>query len=425
MFFSEKSAATLLSNPYAALRKHCASLQRLLPAFGFALSSTLAHADNSAPLAATTPMPAQTSAALAEESKVERDSERSLLHSVGLLETAGTFDAPKMPAASPPAGLFGVYMIPQGKVVVNYLPIWSHYNGLQSGTSTINSAQAATAVPAYNTKSTQMVRTLPTQLDGSGQLLAGMYGITNYLNIILMPSYIEKNAGYVTYGGASGATPIGVGNVSSNGVGDTYASLLVKLYEGYNQELLFSWGLSFPTGSITQNGGVLASNGKIVNTRLPYGMQLGDGTYDGLPSLAYTGNYQYFAWGVMTRARLPLQSYNSQGWRQGNLFEGTGWVGYDFIPPYLSATLRVTGSSQDSVHGVDPLISGLGVAGNPNFYGGQMVKGLIGLSGRLPVAQINGGGRIALEAGMPLYLNLNGVQIPEKWSLQLSAAILF
>ncbi|WNV04510.1 hypothetical protein RP726_19270 [Candidatus Methylospira mobilis] len=63
--------------------------------------------------------------------------------------------------------------------------------------------------------------------------------------------------------------------------------------------------------------------------------------------------------------------------------------------------------------------------GNPNFYGGQVVKGLIGLNVRQHIPQINGGGRIALEAGMPLYLNLNGVQIPEQWSLQLSAALLF
>jgi hypothetical protein len=308
--------------------------------------------------------------------------------------------------------------------VVNYWPVWSHYAGTQTGTSAISSAQAAVTAPFYNASSNQKVRIVPNQISASGQLLAGMYGITNYLNLTVMPTYVSLNTSYTTYRGASGATPLGDASVSSSGIGDTYASLMLKIYEGYNQELIFSWGLSFPTGSITQNGNILAPNAKIVNARLAYGLQLGDGTYDGVPSLAYTGNYQDLAWGIMTRARLPLQSYNNQGWRQGNLFEGTGWVGYSFHP-LVSGTLRVIGRTQDSIHGTDPHILGLSTGGNPDFYGGQMVKGLIGLSGRMPIAQINGGGRIALEAGMPLYLNLNGVQIPEKWSLQLSAALLF
>ncbi|WNV04511.1 hypothetical protein RP726_19275 [Candidatus Methylospira mobilis] len=301
-------------------------MMRTLPVFGLALLSALAYADNNAlPAAPPSLPPEQSSAVLAEGSEKANPSERSLLHSLGLLEEAvGLFEAPKMPATPPPAGLFGVYMVPKGKFVVNYLPIWWHFQGLQSGTGSINPAQAATTVPAYNAGGNLKERILPTQAEASAQLLAGMYGITNYLNVILMPSYVSKNSSYVTYKGASGATALGAGSVAASGVGDTYASLQLKLYEGYNQELILSWGISFPTGSITQNADFLAPNGKMVNGRMPYGMQLGDGTYDGLPMLAYTGNYEHLAWGVMTRARLPLQSYNSQGWRMGNQYEGTG-----------------------------------------------------------------------------------------------------
>ena len=404
-------------------------VRRALPAVGFALLSGLAYADNSASSAspAASPPPlGQNSVTLAEGSASSDPSQRSLLHSIGLLEeAAGTFEPPKMPAAPPPAGLFGVYMVPKGKFVVNYMPIWWHFQGLQSGTGSINPAQAATTVPAYNIGGNVKERILPTQAESNAQLLAGMYGITNYLNVILMPSYVSKNSSYVTYAGASGATALGAGSVTASGAGDTYASLQLKLYEGYNQELIVSWGMSFPSGSITRNADSLAPNGKIVNARLPYGMQLGDGTYDATPMIAYTGNYEHLAWGFMTRARLPMQSYNSQGWRMGNLYESTGWLGYEFVPSLISTTIRFTGSTQDSIHGMDPQIAGLSSGGNPNFYGGQVVKGLIGLNVRQSIPQINGGGRIALEAGMPLYRNLNGVQVPEQWSLQLSAALLF
>lgn len=403
---------------YIMLRVSLFSLMHILAAISLAVITVLAYAD-SADLS--------TSSATLSESmpadSAEAGAERSLLHSMGLLESAGLFEAPKAPAAPPPAGLFGVYMIPKGKFVVNYLPIWTNYAGTQTGTSAIDPALAAATVPA-KANGIKTVRIFPTQGVSSGQLLAGMYGITNYLNLIVLPTYVSKSASYLTYGGASGATAIGAGSVSANGIGDTYASLLIKLYEGYNQELIFGWGLSFPTGSITESGAILAPNGRIINSRLAYGMQLGDGTYDAIPTLAYTGNYESFVWGVRTQARLPLQSYNSQGWRQGNQFEGTGWIGYNFLS-FLSGTLRITGSTQDSIHGADSQIQGLSSSGNPNFYGGQMVKGLVGLSGLMPISLINGGGRIALEAGMPLYINLNGVQMPEKWSLQLSAALLF
>jgi hypothetical protein len=400
-------------------------LMRLLTACGLGVYASLVYADDAVLTAPAPPLPEAATSTSTDGATVNDPTQRSLLHATGLLEDAGTFEEPKLLAVPPPAGLFGVFMIPKGKFIFNYLPVWAHFEGLQSGANTgFTPAQAAATVPAYNSSSKQKVRAVQSQGEANYQIFGGMLGITNYINLIVAPTYLTKNATYTTYLGAAGTVSLGNNTITSNGTGDTFVSLLVKLYEGYNQELMFSWGLSFPTGSITQNAQALAPNNKVINARLPYALQLGGGTYDAMPLLAYTGNKGDFTWGVMTTGRLPMESYNSQGWRFGNQFEGTGWLGYNFIP-YLSGTLRFTGRTQDSIHGVDPQVSVLSIAGNPNNYGGQIVKGLIGFSGRIPISQIDGGARIALEAGMPIYQYLNGVQMPEKWSLQLSAAVLF
>jgi hypothetical protein len=331
----------------------------------------------------------------------------------------------------PPAGLMGVYMAQEGRFMFNYMPMWMNMSGVQSGTSSMTPTQVATTVPAYGTAmgmgGPQTVRLVPTQMSANAQMLGGMYGLTKNINLMVMGSYMFKNMSMTTFQGRTGSTQLGSSTVTTGGWGDTATSVLVKLFEGYGQEVHAIAGVSIPTGSITETGQMLSISNTMMNMRLMYGMQLGDGTYDALPGLVYTGNYGDFSWGLMYRARFPMQSYNSQGWRMGNFNEGTGWVGYA-ITHHINATFRITGSTQLAISGADPQITGLSTGVNPNNYGGQVVNGLIGISGRMPLSMIGlsrGGMRIALEGGAPFYTNVYGVQSPEKWLINLSAAVHF
>lgn len=334
--------------------------------------------------------------------------------------------------AQPPAGVMGVYMAPKGDFMFNYMPMWMHMSGVQTGTTYLSPEQVAATVPAYRggmgMGGPQTIRIVPEWMNANMQMLGGMYGITDNINLMFMANYTEKSMNMVTFKGMKGTTPLGSSTVNTDNWGDTSASVLVKLYDGHGHEVHVFGGVSFPTGSITETGNMLSPKGSLMNMRLMYGMQTGDGTYDALPSIVYNGNHKDFAWGLMYQGRFPMQSYNSNGWRQGNLNSATGWVGYQ-INHHFTATLRVSGSTQDSIHGADPEIKGLSTGVNPNYYGGDLVNGLVGLSGRMPFSMVGipggGAGRIALEFGAPLYVNVNGIQSPEKWVLSLSTAARF
>ncbi|QFY41497.1 hypothetical protein F6R98_01710 [Candidatus Methylospira mobilis] len=326
----------------------------------------------------------------------------------------------------PPAGLMGVYMAQEGRFMFNYMPMWMNMSGDQSGTASMNPTQVATTVPGYP-NSAQTVRIVPTQMSVNAQMLGGMYGLTKDINLMLMGSYMFKNMSMTTFKGMAGSTQLGSTELTTGGWGDTAASVLVKLFEGEGHEVHVIAGVSIPTGSITETGQMLSINNTMMNMRLMYGMQLGDGTYDALPGLVYTGNFENLSWGVMYRARFPMQSYNSQGWRMGNFNEGTGWLGYA-VTHNINLTFRVTGSTQLAISGADPQIFGMSTGVNPNNYGGQVVNGLIGISGRMPLSMVGlsrGGMRIALEGGAPFYTYTYGVQTSEKWLINLSAAVHF
>jgi hypothetical protein len=56
---------------------------------------------------------------------------------------------------------------------------------------------------------------------------------------------------------------------------------------------------------------------------------------------------------------------------------------------------------------------------DPRNYGGQRLDGLIGAS------LLKGPVSIGIEGGIPLYQNLNGLQLKNTWSLNLGLQVMF
>jgi hypothetical protein len=327
----------------------------------------------------------------------------------------------------PPASIMGATMIPQGSFMVNFIPMWMHMDGLQDGTDRISDAAAVTTVPnrfagqpmpGYPMmKQPAYLRAVPTDMDMSGQMLGFMYGLTDSVNLMVMGTYLQKSMTMQVYKGATGSVPLGTSKASTEGFGDTVATAMVRLLDRPNQEVHFNLGIGLPTGDITQSGTMLMPNGMRMNMRLAYGMQLGDGTYDFLPSLVYTGRDKAITWGAILRGRYPMDN-NDEGWRIGNLTQLTAWGGYDF-DSHFTGTLRIAGTTVDSIHGQDPLITGPSPGANPDFYGGDMAEAFVGLIAKFKTFG-NHQARIAAEVGMPFYQDLNGVQLAQSWSLSLS-----
>lgn len=159
---------------------------------------------------------------------------------------------------------------------------------------------------------------------------------------------------------------------------------------------------------------MLMPNGMRMNRRLGYGMQLGSGTYDLLPGLTYYGHRGYWGWGAQYSANIALEDENSQGYSFGDKHNVTGWGSYEWAP-WISTSLRLSGTTQDSIDGMDANIMGPNPAANTDNSGGKLVEAGFGvnLMGQSGVLR---GQRVAFEIIAPLYQDTNGLQMERDYS---------
>jgi hypothetical protein len=259
----------------------------------------------------------------------------------------------------------------------------------------------------------QKVRIVPQDIAVDIQGVRLRYGVTNDFEMILDTGWVEKALDTRVFKGTAGTTALGDNHPQTSSIVDTILTGVYRVYQDDIHRIQISLGFSFPTGSddATFNN-FLLPNGTRSNIRAFYGMQLGTGTFDILPGAVYAGYLGPWSWGLSYRGRLPLD-YNPEGYRWGNLHEFNGWAGYTCIPG-LTTTFRVNGTMQNHIDGFDPQINGAAVPTNPLFYGGQTVQlfGGVSISGKLIGIE---NALISVEAGAPVYQNLNGPQIEKNW----------
>jgi hypothetical protein len=332
-----------------------------------------------------------------------------------------------------PAGLFGGSMVAAGKFMFSYTPMFMRMEDNYIGTSKVSPDFIATKVPLVPPVSMSMgmgmpmmmnnYRIVPTSMDVQSNMLHAMYGVTDWLNVMVMGSYLEKSMTMTTYSGAMGTTIRGTSTSDTSGFGDTMVTSLWRLYQDPIHHLHLNIGLSLPSGSTTENTTMLSPMGGLMTMRGNYGMQLGTGTVDFMPGATYTGHINQWSWGAAYRGRYALDD-NSEGYHYGQYSELSGWGGYTWIPG-VTTTGRVVGSIQGHIEGSDPLISGVMQGSNPLFYGGKRIDLLGGI-------ELDGGPlgfgknfHLAIEGGAPVYQDLNGPQLGSAWQLTVAARVGF
>ena len=184
-------------------------------------------------------------------------------------------------------------------------------------------------------------RIVPTSMDVQSHMFHAMYGVTDWLNVMAMGSFVQKSMTMTTYN-PMGTAVVGSSSATTSGVGDTMVSALWRLYQDPIHHFHLNLGLSLPSGSTTENISMLSPMGTFMTMRGNYGMQLGTGTVDLLPGATYTGHLSQWSWGAAYRGRLALDN-NSEGYHYGYQHELTGWGGYTWIPG-VTTTARVVGS---------------------------------------------------------------------------------
>lgn len=311
-----------------------------------------------------------------------------------------------------PIGVMGDHMHDKGEWMLSYRYMNMQMDGNRDGTSSLDPATIATSIPNrfFGTPGQPpTLRVVPTEMTMEMHMLGAMYAPTDWLTLMAMANYIQKDMDHITFQGGAGTTVLGTFKTTTSGWGDTKLSGLFKLYEDETHKLHLNAGLSLPTGSIDETDTVLAPTGATPTLRLPYAMQLGTGTYDLLPGVTYNGFSGSWGWGAQYAAEIRLESENDEGYAWGDKHSVTAWGAYEWAP-WISTSARLTGSTQGDIDGIDPQIVAPVQTADPDHYGGDVIElglgiNLMGQSGFIK------GHRFGFEVNAPLYRDLNGPQM--------------
>ncbi len=315
---------------------------------------------------------------------------------------------------STPIAVMGDHIHDKGDWMVSYRFNRMHMQGNRSGTDSLSPEEIVTTVSnPYGPPAT--LRVVPTQMDMDMHMFGGMYGVTEKLTLMAMAMYMQKEMDHVTFAGGAGTTVLGNFTTKSSGWGDSSVTGIYKLYETDKHSVSASLGVSLPTGSIKEQHDVLAPTGATPVLRLPYAMQLGSGTWDALPGLTYTGHDDKLSWGAQYKGTLRLESENSQGYRWGNKHALYVWGGYE-ASDHISVNATANLETQEKIKGRDTSIAAPVQTANPENYGGDIIELGGGLTFRPEILSVNNL-ELGVQISVPVYQDLNGVQMERDWNL--------
>lgn len=324
------------------------------------------------------------------------------------------------PTIHAPIGVMGDHMHQKGEFMLSYRFMRMDMEGLRSGTNTLAPETVATTIAnrfSGTAGQPPTLRVVPLQMTTDMHMIGGMYGLSDDLTLMVMANYIDRDMNHVTFQGGAGTTRLGEFQTRAKGFGDTRVGGMYRLFDSENKthHIHANLGLSLPTGSITERDNVLAPSGATPNLRLPYAMQLGTGTYDLHSGLTYTGQNLDWSWGAQYMNEIRLESENDEGYAWGDKHELNAWSQYHFTPSFLTS-FRLSAQTQETIDGIDVNIVAPVQTADPSNYGGERIN--LSLGGAYTGQNsILAGHEFAVEVTMPLYQNLNGVQLESDYML--------
>lgn len=289
-----------------------------------------------------------------------------------------------------PIGVMGDHVHKKGELMLSTRVMKMEMSGMRAGTKSLKDSDYS-----------QMIK--PQEMSMTGVMLGGMYGVTGKLTIMPMVGYLKKSMELKN--AMSGV----VFETESNSITDLKLNFL---YEGMNH-LVFKLGLSAPIGSIEETDTIPTMG----DTRLPYPMQIGSGTFDSTLGLTYSIDSSAFNFGGQLEY-LWRHDYNDQGYRLGNEFQASTWAAYQILA-WWSASLRANYQWRNNISGKDNnlrVMPAMNPTANQLNYGRSVVNTFIG-SQFGATAGVLKGHRFAFEVGLPIIQNLHGPQMKSDYAL--------
>ena len=355
-----------------------------------------------------------------------------LLFSTLTAATSATFAAPSFsccatddsyqgrPDEHAPISVMGDHTHAKSGWMMSYRTMHMDMDGMRYGTDRVSSGDVF--AESYSVT--------PESMSMDMHMLGLMYAPTDKLTLMLMSNYIETemdhrvlpmSAGMINNGSTKFTT-------ETSGIGDVKLGGLYRFYLKENRKAHLGLSLSLPTGSIDEKDTIPGMDGP-ANRQLPAPMQLGSGTYDLLPSLTYVQQFEDWSYGAQANAVIRLESENDNGYRLGDVWGATTWVGTNLSEWIgLNTGLNYTYTSklkgsQDDVGTMGPNGKSVTTAYESNT-GGERLDAIFGINLYVPSGILKGQ-RIAVDLRLPLWQDLNGYQLEADYMLTLGWQMAF
>ncbi len=301
--------------------------------------------------------------------------------------------------ATEPIGVMGSHLHEKGKWMTSYRRAGMKMHGNRTRTDSQSTAEVnAAGFPVS-----------PIEMSTSMDMFGVMYGATNKLTLMAMGAYVEKEMNHVTGTGVSFKT-------RAKGAGDTKVSALYGLYQGENNRLHMQLGVSLPTGGIKYRDRTPAG----ADSKLPYPMQLGSGTYDPIIGATYAMDADGYTLGSQLNTTIRTGEKNSQGYHLGNEYNATAWVAKPWTPA-LSTSLRLEAKAWEDIKGADAeLNAALIPTARADLRGGRRLDALVGVNFAPHQAH-----NLSAEFGLPVYQRLDGPQLQMDYRFTLGYQVSF
>lgn len=204
----------------------------------------------------------------------------------------------------------------------------------------------------------------------------------------------------------------GTSEVDAHGLGDIQIGGIFRSYDVDGTRISYLMGLSIPTGEVGERGNYAG----LTDTKLPYDLQQGTGTFDLLPGVLWESRRDEVLMGARAAGRIHLETENDEGYFWSNSMRVDLWLGTELADD-LTGTLRVQGDWWGDLHSFDADLDPTQSPGEDSLrLGGSRVNLYGGLSWELNDSRSQ---QFAVEFGMPVDEWLDGPQLSQELSLLL------
>lgn len=305
------------------------------------------------------------------------------------------------PDSHAPIGVMGDHLMREGEIMVSYRYMYMDMDGNRTGTDRVD-----VPLPGY------MVS--PTSMTMGMHMLGGMYAPTDRLTLALMLPFTTLSMDHIRNMDSLPFT------TESSGLGDIKLAAMVGLYARPGRDLIFNLAVSAPTGSIDERDDIPTMPPS--NAHLPYPMQPGSGTWDFIPGLTYVQLYDSWSWGAQGLYTLRTGT-NDNGYTLGNRLTLSAWIAKKIIQS-TSLSFRLNGLNWDNIDGEDSKLLPMPTVPtkDPNLRAGTRIDALVGINFVTPQLKSL---RLAAEAGVPVYQDLDGPQLETDLVFTLGAQFTF